>query len=78
MKQPCHFEFSFIIAASSGMQLLAGPSHEDHHEDVKEHEERTDRMEILGSEEVEMEITGKLNLKVKNAVETINDVQRHL
>ena len=56
------------------MQLLAGPSHEY----VQEHEERTDRLEILESEEVEMDITGKLNLKVKNAVETINDVQRHL
>lgn len=42
------------------MQLLAGPSHEDHLEYVQEHEERTDRLEILGSEEVEMDITGKL------------------
>ena len=60
------------------MQLLAGPSHEDHFEYVPEHKERTGRLEILESEEVEMDITGKLNLKVKNAVETINDVQRHL
>lgn len=60
------------------MQLLAGPSHEDHFEYVPEHKERTDRLEILESKKVEMDITGKLNLKVKNAVETINDVQRHL
>lgn len=60
------------------MQLLAGPSHEDHFEYVPKHKERTDRLEILESKEVEMDITGKLNLKVKNAVETINDVQRHL
>lgn len=76
MKQPCHFEFLFIISASSGMQLLA--VNEDHLEDVQEHEERTDRLEILGSKEVEMDSPGKLNLKVKNAVETIYDVQHHL
>ena len=64
MKQPCHFEFLFIISASLGMQLLA--VNEDHLEDVQEHEE------------VEMDSTGKLNLKVKNAVETIYDVQYHL
>ena len=58
------------------MQLLA--VNDDHLEYVQEHEERTDRLEILGSEEVEMDSTGKLNLKVKNAVGTIYDVQHHL
>lgn len=58
------------------MQLSAGPSHE--HEltttHVQEHDKITDSPEISGSDEVESGSTGKLNSKVKNAVETINNI----
>ena len=56
------------------MQLSAGPSHEHHLEYVQEHDKITDSPEISGSDEVESGGTGKLNLKVKNAVETIYDI----
>ncbi|XP_066017788.1 uncharacterized protein [Pocillopora verrucosa] len=48
-------ELKINTEASSGMQLLA--VNEDHLEDVQEHEERTDKLEILGSKEVEMDST---------------------
>nr|XP_058968437.1 uncharacterized protein LOC131794885 [Pocillopora verrucosa] len=61
-------ELKINTEASSGMQLLA--VNEDHLEDVQEHEERTDRLEILGSKEVEMDSTGMVptNSSVDNHV----------
>ena len=60
------------------MQPLASGSHEDQLEYVQEHDKITDSLEISGSDEVESGSTGKLNLMVKNAVETIYDIQCHL
>lgn len=57
------------------MQLSAGPSREDETTThVQEHDKITDSQEISGSDEVESGSTGKLNLKVKNAVETIYNI----
>ena len=60
------------------MPLLASQSHEDQLEYVQEHDKITDSLEISGSNEMESGSTGKLNLKDKNAVETIYDIQCHL
>ena len=78
VRQSCHFQFFFIILASPRMPLLASQSHEDQLEYVQEHDKITDSLEISGSNEVESGSTGKLNLKDKNAVETIYDIQCHL